>query len=189
MNHYGNKHWEEYHLQDCTWTHRKTCPLLTALNTMAGGGKDGGGTMACFPLCSVFGAYSISMSKEDNSDELLGLGAFLEMQPPPRAPCQLLFHMIRCASRSCVHPAARSFQNMKRPRNARSLDRNWRRLLARGQKVFTWSLYDLAWVLAEVGGSLSNPLPSPGPSDPLLMQNGFYPTCTPGYPDCRLQSV
>lgn len=67
LKHRGSKHWEEHQLWDCTCANRKTRPLLAALSTMKGDGKDTGWTTTCFPLCSVFGA--ISMLKENNFGE------------------------------------------------------------------------------------------------------------------------
>lgn len=63
LKHRGSKCWEEHQLWDCTCINRKTWPLLAALSTMKGDGKDAGWTTACFPVCSVFGA--ISMLKEN----------------------------------------------------------------------------------------------------------------------------
>lgn len=84
IKHCGNKHWEEHQLWDCTCTHRKTCPLLAALSTVKGDGKDTGWTMACFPLCSVFAA--MSMLKENHFDEQMS-----RHQLVPHASCFFLW--------------------------------------------------------------------------------------------------
>lgn len=84
IKHYGNKHWEEHLLWDCACPNRKTWPLVAALGTMKGDGKDTGWIMVCFPLCSVFGP--MSMLKENNFGEWMSRQHLM-----PHASCSFLW--------------------------------------------------------------------------------------------------
>lgn len=104
-----NKHWEKQRLRENLSTDGSL--------TQRGGRcvKDTSWTMASFPLRSVFGA--VSMLKENHSDELLGLGIFLEMQPPlmPHASCSFMSWDAAeglCSSSCWVPPKAQKGQGI-----------------------------------------------------------------------------